>query len=442
MARKVQKSNESTAMEEDVIEALAEVKSTAHVYSPRERDERKKIRSGAIFSAFEIGKITDVSIDPIPHDMSLQKFDEILIRGISDYFPVRQNGALIGYAKAEKFRALLGQNPYTRNLFLRKENKIDSICETDPVILDARTTLPEAARILMGRGLDQLYDAFIVTYHGEYFGISTVKAVMDGITFYEKKDMIAMRDAQTAMNTPADFDRNLLVDHAYFLEQLGQVGGDFIYVQGLQPHLALFSLMDACGKGPKAAQMAMAIGAYFRLTFKDVYRSNPTTNFKNSKMTTMVNLINRATARSTPSDMYASGVVLFLDIKHNVLLYYDFGHPPVYLLRRGKVLELPNRQAESTDVFPFFGLDENLSIKPSAIRVQSGDIILAYSDGISELKNSEKDEYGEVRFTEFLAQQKSSDCKALIAALQSDAAEFRGNYRKLDDMAILAFAVP
>lgn len=110
----------------------------------------------------------------------------------------------------------------------------------------------------MSRPTDQLYDPFIITYHGEYYGVATVKAVMDGIAFYEQKDIAAAREAQQAMNSPKKNNRGIYVDYDFVLEQHGEVGGDFIYAQGLQPHLSLFSIMDVCGKGLKASQTAMA----------------------------------------------------------------------------------------------------------------------------------------------------------------------------------------
>jgi predicted RNase H-like nuclease len=96
----------------------------------------------------------------------------------------------------------LGQNQYSRHVFLREENTVEEILETGLVAVDARTTLPEVSRLLMSRPTDQLYDPFIITYHGEYYGVATVKAVMDGIAFYEQKDIAAAREAQQAMNSP------------------------------------------------------------------------------------------------------------------------------------------------------------------------------------------------------------------------------------------------
>lgn len=119
----------------------------------------------------------------------------------------------------------------------------------------------------MARPREQLYDPFVITYCGEYYGVATVKAVMDGIAFYELKDTTAAREAQQAMLGLEQPKRDLFFDYAYPYEPHGELGGDFIFLQGLQPHLCRFAMMDACGKGIRAAQMVLVLGAYFRSCF-------------------------------------------------------------------------------------------------------------------------------------------------------------------------------
>ncbi|MDC6684807.1 SpoIIE family protein phosphatase, partial [Leclercia adecarboxylata] len=134
-------------------------------------------------------------------------------------------------------------------------------------------------------------------------------------------DIAAAREAQQAMNSPKKNNRGILVDYDFFLDQLGEVGGDFIYAQALKPHLTLFSVMDVCGKGLKAAQMAMAMGAYFRSTFKYLCKTGVDADYRSLKLMQRIKILNAMLTKSTPSDMYASGAILLLDTRHNVLVY-------------------------------------------------------------------------------------------------------------------------
>lgn len=407
-----------------------------------QREWRRSIKENTVFSAFEVGKLADIKIDWISAETSLKLLDDLIHDFNTEFFPVKDKGNFIGYVKAEKFRALLGQNQYSRNIFLREENRVTEVLDYGLVCVDARTPLPEVSRRLMARAREQLYDPFVITYHGEYLGVATVKAVMDGIAFYEQKDIAAAREAQQSMNNPHRNSPQIFADYDFFLEQLGEVGGDFVYVQGLQPHLALFSIMDVCGKGLKAAQMAMAMGAYFRAMFRYLTRTAKEADHRTVKLSARLRLLNLMLVKSTPSDMYASGVVLLLDLKNSAVLYYDFGHTPVYVLRNGRVLKLPRAHHHEADGFPFLGIDPEMVIRGATVQVRSGDMIIATTDGISETRNEAREEFGEEGIIRSLTGKKFHHPAELTEYMRDTLAAFRGKYRRLDDMSLLAFMVP
>ncbi|MCS6971474.1 MAG: SpoIIE family protein phosphatase [Leptospiraceae bacterium] len=407
-----------------------------------QREWRRAVKENTVFSAFEVGRLADISVDWISAETSLRLLDELITDFNTEFFPVKDKGEFVGYVKAEKFRALLGQNQYTRHIFLRPENKVTEVLEKGLVVVDARTPLSDVSRLLMSRPRDQLYDPFVITYRGEYYGVATVKAVMDGIAFYELKDTAAAREAQQAMLALEQSNSDLLFDHAYHYEPHGEVGGDFLYLQGLQPHLGLFAIMDVCGKGIKAAQMVLALGAYFRAVFRYLTHTHRELDYKSLQLSARLRLLNRMLVQSTPTDMYASGAVLLLDSKNNALVYFDFGHTPVYVLRQGKVHVLPRAAHNAADGFPFFGVDENLVIRSTCIQVKSGDIVLATTDGVSETRNEAREEFGEEGIIRAMSGKNFSHPREAVHHLCDTLREFRGKYRRLDDMSVMAFMVP
>jgi serine phosphatase RsbU (regulator of sigma subunit)/predicted transcriptional regulator len=433
----IKQENNTTSWDAELVHALAVAKSILE-----QRAWRQSIRENTIFSAFEVGKLANIAIDWVSNETGLKTVDELIHDFGIEFFPVRAAGKFIGYVKREKFRAMLGQNQYSRDIFLRSENTVVDVLESGLVSVDARMTLPEVSRLLMARGREQLYDPFVITYHDEYYGVATVKAVMDGIAFYEQKDIAAAREAQQAMNSPKKNNRGIYVDYDFFIEQHGEVGGDFIYAQGLKPHLTLFSVMDVCGKGLKAAQMAMAMGAYFRAIFKYLCKTGTDADFRSVKLSQRLKILNTMLAKSTPSDMYASGVVLLLDIRNNILLYFDFGHTPVYVLRGGKVMPLPRAEHNEADGFPFMGVEEQMIIRSVPIRVKSGDIFIVTTDGIGETRNEMRDEFGEEGISKTLTGRKFEHPTEVVEQMRTALAGFRGKYRRLDDMSFLSFMVP
>ena len=163
------------AWDEEITGALARARKILE-----QRNWRQSTKEHTIFSAFEVGKLAQINIDWIQSTTPLRLVDELIHDFHTEFFPVRDAGQFVGYVKAEKFRAILGQNQYSRDIFLRNENTVMEILENGLITVDARTTLPEVSRLLMARPKEQLYDPFVITYHGEYYGVATVKAVMDG----------------------------------------------------------------------------------------------------------------------------------------------------------------------------------------------------------------------------------------------------------------------
>lgn len=434
-----------STMEHDSVEVYEDELHRAYLRAKNiieQREWRRSVKENTIFSAFEVGRLADIRVDWISAETSLKLLDELIHDFNTEFFPVKEKGSFIGYVKAEKFRALLGQNQYSRYIFLRQGNTVAEVLDTGLVIVDARTPLSEVSRRLMARPPEQLYDPFVITYQGEYLGVATVKAVMDGIAYYEQKDGAAAREAQQAINAPRKNDPEIFADYDFFHEQLGEVGGDIVYVQGLQPHLALFSILDVCGKGLKASQMAIVIGAYFNAMFRYLTRCARDADYKTIKLSARLRLLNRMLVKSTPSDMYASGVVLLLDLRNNAVQYYDFGHTPVYLLRSGRVMNLPRAKHNETDGFPFLGIDPVMVVRGVNVQVRSGDIIIATTDGISETRNEAREEFGEEGIVRALTGRKFGHPSELVSYMQQTLNAFRGKYRKLDDMSLLAFMVP
>ena len=109
-----------------------------------QREWRQSIKANTIFSAFEVGKLAQINIDWISSETSLRLVDELIHDFNTEFFPVKEAGAFVGYVKAEKFRALLGQNQYSRNIFLRNASRyqvfiaVSRSGETEQVLDKAR----------------------------------------------------------------------------------------------------------------------------------------------------------------------------------------------------------------------------------------------------------------------------------------------------------------
>jgi hypothetical protein len=95
--------------------------------------------------------------------------------------------------------------------------------------------------------------------------------------------------------------------------------------------------------------------------------------------------------------LFASAVLAHLDLDTGMLTYLNAGYPPPVLLREGRITKLlpgPTR--------PPLGLGHltPAAPRPGQERLQPGDRILFYSDGVTEARNPEREEFGLDRLIE------------------------------------------
>lgn len=156
--------------------------------------------------------------------------------------------------------------------------------------------------------------------------------------------------------------------------------GDFFHLSLRRDGVSLF-LGDVSGKGLPAA----------------LYRSRCLAVLENalaalqSLQDTMIET-DRSLTRRQLEDHYLTLVGIHLDPERLCLSYACAGHPLPVLLRNGQARYLPS---ESND--PPLGVWENWSCTVCKISLRRGDVIVMYSDGFSEARNSRNEFLGEQR---------------------------------------------
>ena len=111
----------------------------------------------------------------------------------------------------------------------------------------------------------------------------------------------------------------------------------------------------------------------------------------------ILSLLNRHLYRSTQPEKYATLFLAHYDADTAHLTYSNAGHlPPFVLNRNGKVVRRLDRGGTVV------GLMDGMRYEEDRFRMNSGDILVAYSDGITEPEN-DFGEFGESRLVEIVA---------------------------------------
>ncbi len=144
----------------------------------------------------------------------------------------------------------------------------------------------------------------------------------------------------------------------------------------------------------------------------------------------ILSLLNRHLYRSTQPEKYATLFLAHYDAATAQLTYSNAGHlPPFVLSRDGRVRRL---ERGGTVV----GLMDGMRYEEGRIQMQPGDILVAYSDGITEPEN-ELGEFGEQRLMEIVARFRDQPLEAISAQVLLAIDAWIGGKEQPDDITLV-----
>ncbi|MGA3017026.1 MAG: SpoIIE family protein phosphatase [Bryobacteraceae bacterium] len=195
------------------------------------------------------------------------------------------------------------------------------------------------------------------------------------------------------------------------------VGGDFYDFLQLSSGEWMGVLADVSGKGMGAALLSsMVLGA---LSMEFHYRTQP------QDVLNRVNLL--LCEKSLPYQFVT--LFLFLLGPDGVGQFISAGHNPAYLFRSatGKIEELESNAN-------VLGLFDTASYESGAFRLDKGDILVVYSDGLTDAQNPQEEMFGEDRLQNLIRQEAPSGSHALEQKFLNDIAEFTQGMPQPDDI--------
>lgn len=203
-----------------------------------------------------------------------------------------------------------------------------------------------------------------------------------------------------------------------------EVGGDFYDVFPADDGSWSIVMGDVSGKGAEAA--AVTAMARHTLRTASLLVSDPAANLA---------LLNR-TLVSDPTTNFCT--VICARMRHDggglVSRYANAGHvAPLVLRRDGSVEELDGARG------PLAGPFRNARYAAASFRLEAGDLLLLYTDGVTEVRRRDV-ERGERALRAALAASAGRSAEETVAAVERQAVELLGG-RSRDDMALLALKV-
>lgn len=201
-----------------------------------------------------------------------------------------------------------------------------------------------------------------------------------------------------------------------------EVGGDFYDFYFVDEHHLCFVVGDVSGKG--------APGALLMAVSKTLIKSRALDDFSPSSILTHVNT---ELSQNNDAAMFVTVFLGMMDIRTGKIEYSNAGHNPPYIRRNGGVVE-------KLDAFhgPVIGALPGLHYKEDKTVMERGDIIVVYSDGITEAMNIDDELYSDDRLEQFLASDNINTPQKLADQVVRDVKKHEGDADQADDITILA----
>jgi len=198
------------------------------------------------------------------------------------------------------------------------------------------------------------------------------------------------------------------------------IGGDYYDYFPLDAHTTQVIVADVAGKGVPAALLMSATAAALRL------EANHDRN-----MLEQVERLNTGIHSVSDSDRFVTLLVAEIDAQRRTLRYVNCGHNPG-LLFRTKTGTLTRLDSSC----PPIGLSAEEICEQVAEDLMAGDVLVFYTDGVTEAENRHGEEFGMERLSATVLRGSSLSAEDLMTNIYNAAADFCGDDFN-DDMTIL-----
>ena len=212
------------------------------------------------------------------------------------------------------------------------------------------------------------------------------------------------------------------------------VSGDYYDYMNLEPPTLAFAIGDVSGKGISAALLMATVQSTMRTQLRAgremaVAAGNGGKQVPPSTAA-LVSRLNQQLFAFTPPEKFATFYFALYDDTTGLMTYTNAGHLPPILVRNGAASRL---EVTGTVVgaFSFAQYEE------SSIRLERGDLLVCFTDGVTEPENEFGEMFGEDRLTELVVKHASRDSADIINAVTESVRQWTGSPELQDDMTLL-----
>lgn len=218
------------------------------------------------------------------------------------------------------------------------------------------------------------------------------------------------------------------IELAAFNQPAKEIGGDYYDVIQLDENHLGIAVADVSGKSIGGAMLMSICRSVLRaqapghLSPADLLRS-----------------VNRSMGPDISADMFITMLYMVLDLTTRKLVIARAGHEKPLIVHADRKVEIVESRGTALGLMPpdmFDGL-----ISEAVVELRSGDMVVGYTDGITEAMNAAKQEWGMDQFVDACSLASTEGANSLVNNVRQRLDRFVGGHTQYDDMTLLALRV-
>ncbi len=199
-----------------------------------------------------------------------------------------------------------------------------------------------------------------------------------------------------------------------------EIGGDYYDFIQREDGRLIVALGDVSGKGPAAALLMSSLHAAVH-AHSDMHNSLAKT----------IGAVNRYLVDSTPANRFVTLFYAELDPKNGSLAFLNAGHNPPLIVHAGGTME-----QLAAGGLPL-GIMANADFREGKTKLHPGDVLVIYSDGVSEAVNPNGEEFGPTRLYETVARNLDASAAGIRDRIESALTKFCQGTPAADDITLV-----
>jgi phosphoserine phosphatase RsbU/P len=210
------------------------------------------------------------------------------------------------------------------------------------------------------------------------------------------------------------------LDIAGMMQPVRGVSGDYYDYIPIDAHTTQIIIADVAGKGVPAALLMSATAAAMR------FEANRERNILEQ-----VERLNTGIHSVSDDDRYVTLLLAEIDVQKRTIQYVNCGHNPALLFRA-----TTGTLARLISSCPPIGISPEESCELASVDLSPGDVVVFYTDGVTEAENPFGGEFGIQRLSEVVRRGSSRSAEELMVDIYNTTADFCGDHFN-DDVTIL-----